>query len=178
MAARINPERRMRELGIVLPPPCKPAGNYRPARLSGNYLYVSGHTPDDAFPDTYGAKADPKVHVAGKVGESVTTEQAYEAARAVAMAIVSSVKEALGGDLSRVNCLVRATGQVACVPAFKAHPKVMDGFSDFMSLIFGPDNGVGARSATGVISLPDDVPVEVVECVFEVKPLRIQRNSR
>ena len=155
-------ENKLRELGITLPPPCQAAGNYRPALLVGNLLYVSGHTPDDA-------DATPGAFRQGKVGYNVSQDQAYDDARKVALAILSTVKAALG-SLDRVKRLVRATGVVNSTSDFTSHPKVMNGFSDLMAKVFGAENGVGTRSATGVTSLPGGVAVEVTECIFEVFP--------
>lgn len=161
MSTKINPEDRLNQLGIVLPPACRPAGNYRPAILweFGNLLFVSGHTPDDARAEGF---------CTGKVGVDVTIEQAYEGARDVGLAILATVRAHLG-SLSRVKRLVRATGVVNSTPDFADHPKVMNGFSDLMAKVFGEENGIGARSATGAISLPGNVSVEVTDCIFEVE---------
>lgn len=156
-----TPGEKLAELSIQLPPACLPAGNYRPALLCGNLLYVSGHTPDDAH------AADAYPGPLGKVGAGVTNDQAYQAARDVGLAILSSVQAALG-SLNRVKRLVRATGLVNCTTEFTAHPKVMNGFSDLIAQVFGAENGVGTRSATGASSLPGNVAVEVTECIFEV----------
>ena len=156
---------RLTRMDIKLPKPCLPAGNYKPAIVCGNLLYVSGHTPDDARPDAYVAG---KIGC-GKVGEAVSMDEAYQAAYDVGLAILSTVKHSLG-DFTRVKRLVRATGVVNCNPDFTAHPKVMNGFSDLMAVVFGKENGIGARSATGAISLPGDVPVEVTEAIFELHP--------
>jgi enamine deaminase RidA (YjgF/YER057c/UK114 family) len=155
------PSLRLEELGLVLPPACKAAGNYRPAVIVGNRLIISGHTQDDAV--------SPEETVFGKVGGSVNTEQAYQAARDIGLAVLASAKAALGGKLSRIICLVKATGVVNAVETFTDHPKVINGFSDLMREVFGPENGVGARNATGVASLPGGVAVEITECEFLIE---------
>jgi enamine deaminase RidA (YjgF/YER057c/UK114 family) len=165
MIYEVDPNKRLEELGITLPPPCKAAGNYRPAVQCGNLLYVSGHTPDDARPQLF--VADPGKWCPGKVGDTVTPNQAYDAARDTALAILATVEAALG-NLANVKRLVRATGLVNCTEGFTEHPAVMNGFSDLMAAVFGQKNGVGARSATGASSLPGNVPVEVSECIFEI----------
>lgn len=104
----------------------------------------------------------------------VTPKQAYDAARDVGLAILASVKAALGGDLNRVKRLVEATGVVNAVAEFTEHAKVINGFSDLMAQVFGEENGIGARSATGAASLPDGVPVEITRAVFEVE---VEHNS-
>lgn len=157
--------KRLKDLGIHLPPPCKAVANYIPAVVCGNLLYVSGHTPDDARPQHF--VNEPGKWCPGKVGATVTPEQAYDAARDTGLAILATVQAVLG-NLGNVRRLVRATGVVNCTADFTAHPKVMNGFSDLMVQVFGEKNGIGARSATGAISLPDDMPVEVTECIFEI----------
>ncbi|MBY0359418.1 MAG: RidA family protein [Candidatus Obscuribacterales bacterium] len=153
-------DQRLADLKIELPAACQPAGNYRPALLIDNYLYVSGHTQDDAISEGFSV---------GKVGDEVMFEQAYKAARDIGLAILASVKQALGGDLSRVERLVSATGVVNAVESFTQHPQVMNGFSDLMAQVFGKERGVGTRSATGVASLPGGVSVEVTQCIFKIK---------
>jgi enamine deaminase RidA (YjgF/YER057c/UK114 family) len=159
-------QKRLKELGIELPAACAAAGNYRPALIDGDKLYISGHTPDDAGCMT-----------TGKVGRAVSIEQAQEAARAVGLAILSTANAALGGDLSRVKRIIKATGVVNCNPRFAKHPKVMDGFSNLMAEVFGKENGIGTRSATGASSLPGNVPVEVTECVIQIRPAKKAKGS-
>jgi enamine deaminase RidA (YjgF/YER057c/UK114 family) len=157
----IDVEENLGQLGIELPPACTAAGMYRPAIIFGNMLIVSGHTQDDAVPIGY--------HV-GKVGTDVTLEQAQEAARDVARAILSSVKATLHDDLSRVKRLFLATGLVRCDSDFTQHVQVMNGFSELMSAALGKQAGIGARSVTGASSLPGNVCFEVSLCIFELHP--------
>jgi enamine deaminase RidA (YjgF/YER057c/UK114 family) len=152
-----TPESRLKELKLTLPTVPKPMAKYKTAVLVGNLLYVSGHGP---------AKVDGKSPVVGKVGAELTLEQGKEAARSVGMAILSTVRDTLG-SLDRVKRLVKTLGMVYCTEDFKDQPFVINGFSELMAEVFGEDAGVGARSAVGMGSLPQRIPVEI-ECIFEV----------
>src|SRR5262245_44916611 len=154
-----KPETRIQELHLTLPPPPKPVAKYRTAVLEGNLLYVSGHGP---------AKLDDKSPVAGKVGADLSVEQGKEAARLVGLNILSTVRNTLG-TLDKVKRLIRTFGMVNCPPDFKDQPQVINGFSELMADVFGEENGVGARSAVGMVALPANIPVEI-ECIFEVTP--------
>ena len=151
-----KPETRLQELHLTLPPVPKPMAKYKTAVLAGNMLYVSGHGP---------LKPDGKL-ISGRVGADMTLEQGKEAARAVGLAILSTVRNTLG-SLDKVKRLVKTLGMVNCTADFKEQPAVINGFSELMADIFGEDAGVGARSAVGMVSLPSNIPVEV-ECIFEV----------
>ncbi|MCS6976470.1 MAG: RidA family protein [Gemmatales bacterium] len=154
----MNPEARIQELHLVLPPAPKPVAVYKPAVLVGTMLYVSGHGP---------LKAD-MTQILGRVGDDLTLEQGYQAARQVGLAILSTVRNTLG-SLDKVKRLVKTLGMVNCTPDFKDHPKVINGFSELMADVFGKENGIGARSAVGMASLPGNIAVEI-ECIFEVTP--------
>jgi enamine deaminase RidA (YjgF/YER057c/UK114 family) len=125
-------------------------------RVSGGLAYISGHGPID------GAKP----LMQGKVGTDLTAEQGNEAARLTALSIIASLKQELG-DLDRVTRWVKVLGMVNCAPGFSATPGVINGFSDLIIELWGPDRGAHARSAIGVAELPFDIPVEV-EAVVEV----------
>jgi enamine deaminase RidA (YjgF/YER057c/UK114 family) len=153
-----NPETRIQELHLTLPPAPKPMAKYKPAVLAGNMLYVSGHGP---------AKLNENSPVAGRVGADLTLEQGKEAARLVGLNILSTVRATLG-TLNKVKRLVKTLGMVNCTADFKDQPMVINGFSELMADVFGQDAGVGARSAVGMGSLPVGIPVEV-ECIFEVE---------
>jgi enamine deaminase RidA (YjgF/YER057c/UK114 family) len=153
-----KPETRIQELHLTLPPPPKPMAKYKPAVLAGSMLYVSGHGP---------AKIDAKSPIAGKVGADLTPEQGKESARLVGLSILSTVRNTIG-SLDKVKRLVKTLGMVNCPPDFKEQPQVINGFSELMAEVFGEENGVGARSAVGMGSLPNNIPVEV-ECIFEVE---------
>ena len=151
-----KPETRLQELHITLPPVPKPMAKYKTAVLAGNMLYVSGHGP---------LKPDGKL-IQGRIGVDMTPEQGKEAARAVGLAVLSTVRSTLG-TLDKVKRLVKTLGMVNCTTDFKDQPAVINGFSELMADIFGEDAGVGARSAVGMGSLPSNIPVGV-ECIFEV----------
>ena len=153
-----KPETRIQELHLTLPAPPKPVAKYRTAVLTGNLLFVSGHGP---------AKLSDKTPLTGRVGADLTAEQGKEAARAVGVGILSTVRAALG-SLDRVRRLVKTLGLVNCTDDFKDQPQVINGFSELMAEVFGEDAGVGARSAVGTNSLPNNIPVEI-ECIFEVR---------
>lgn len=152
-----SPEARLKELGLTLPPAPKPVATYVPTVQVGNLLYVSGHGP--LRPDG--------TLVEGKVGQDLTLEEAQEAARLVGLAILASVRAALG-SLDRVKRLVKSFGMVNATPEFRDHPEVINGYSDLMAAVFGEEAGIGARSAVGMGSLPRNIPVEI-EAVFEVE---------
>src|SRR5207249_3690240 len=152
-----TPETRIKELNLTLPPAPKPVAKYKTALLVGNLLYVSGHGP---------VKMNDRNIVLGRVGADLTLEQGKEAARSVGLAVLSTVRSALG-SLDRVKRLVKTLGMVNSTADFKDHPQVINGFSELMAEVFGDDAVVGARSAVGMGSLPGNIPVEV-ECIFEV----------
>jgi len=147
---------RLSELGIELPPANVPAGNYVPYVQTGNLLFVSGQIP----------MVDGKPGFIGRLGAEIDVEEGAKAARTCALAILSQVKAALGGDLDRVRRVVKLTGFVAATPEFTGQPTVVNGASDLMVEIFG-DAGRHARAAVGMSSLPAGVAVEV-EAILEV----------
>src|SRR4030095_15212101 len=152
----MEPETRIIELNLQLPPPPKSAGVYRPVVLVGSLAYVSGHGPlrsDGSF-------------IEGCVGGGLTVEQGKEAARQVGLTILSSLRRELG-SLNRVRRVVKVLGLVNCTAEFRDHPQVINGCSELFRDVFGAENGVGARSAVGVASLPFNIAVEI-EAVLEV----------
>ena len=156
-------EARLRELGLVLPPPVQPPPGVRlpftPVRVSGDRAYVSGHGPQN--PD--GSIAGPF----GKVGAEVTLEQGREAARLTALSMLGSLARELG-DLDRITAWLRVFGMVNSAPGFASQPAVINGFSDLILELFGAA-GAHARSAVGMAELPFDLPVEV-EAEVQVAP--------
>ncbi len=154
-----KPEARLKELHLTLPPAPKPMAKYKPALLVGNMLYVSGHGP---------AKITDKTPLQGKIGSELTLEQGKECARAVGLNILSTVRATLG-SLDKVKRLIKTLGMVNCTSDYKDQPQVINGFSELMAEVFGEDAGVSARSAVGMGSLPNNIPVEI-ECQFEVTP--------
>jgi enamine deaminase RidA (YjgF/YER057c/UK114 family) len=149
-------DQRLRDLGIVLPSPAKPVANYVGYAQTGDLVFTAGQLP----------YLDGKVMQTGLLGDGVTKESGKLAARQAAINVLAQVKEACGGDLSRVKRVVKLTGFVACLPEFVDHPFVVNGASDLMVEVFG-DAGRHARSAIGVASLPLNASVEI-EGVFEI----------
>jgi enamine deaminase RidA (YjgF/YER057c/UK114 family) len=149
-------EERLAALGLTLPPALQaPPGMRFPfqlVRLSGDRALISGHGPQ--APD--GSIALPR----GKVGLDLTVDQGYAAARLTALAILGSLQRALG-DLDRVTAWVRVFGMVNSAPGFNRQPTVINGFSDLILELYGPEIGAHARSAVGMAELPVDIPVEI-----------------
>ena len=145
-----TPEERLKELGITLAEPSEPVANFVNWRRVGNVLYLSGS----------GAR------VIGTVGEDLTLEEGYEAARLSGIKIISTLKAAVG-DLSKIKQFVRVHGMVNSAPDFYDQPKVINGFSDLMVEVFG-EKGKHARAAVGQVSLPFNMAVEI-EVTVEVE---------
>ncbi len=149
-------EARLEALGLVLPPPIvPPAGVVLPfefVQVAGTRVLFSGHGPLN--PD--GTVARPL----GKLGREVTVEQGYQAARLTGLAILGSLKRTLG-DLDRVRAWRRVFGMVASAPGFIRQPEVINGFSDLILELYGPERGVHTRSAVGLAELPFEIPVEI-----------------
>jgi enamine deaminase RidA (YjgF/YER057c/UK114 family) len=147
---------RLRSLGITLPEPLQlPPGAALPfpwVRVVGTRALISGHGPTNAD----GSLAQPL----GKVGREVSQEQAYAAARLTGLAILGSLRRELG-DLDRITAWVRVFGMVNSAPGFNRQPAVINGFTDLIIEVFGPQRGAHARSAVGMAELPFDIPVEV-----------------
>jgi enamine deaminase RidA (YjgF/YER057c/UK114 family) len=152
----MNIEAKLAEMGLTLPEPMQePQGMRLPfaqVRVRGNRAYISGHGPLNAD----GSLARPL----GKVGAEVSLEQGYQAARLVALAILSDLKRELG-DLDRVTAWLRVFGMVNSAPGFNQQPAVINGFSDLILELYGPQAGQHARSAVGMAGLPVDIPVEI-----------------
>ncbi len=149
-------ERKLADMGLALPPPVKtPPGVVLPfsfARVHEGIVYIAGHGPQNAD----GTLAGPF----GKVGVDVTAEQGYEAAKAVALSMLGSLKRELG-DLDRVSAWLRLHGMVNCAPDFSQQPAVINGCSDLILALYGPERGAHARSAVGMGSLPFNMAVEI-----------------
>jgi len=149
-------EEKLIELKLQLPPPPKPAGVYKPVVLSGNLAYVSGHGP--LLPN--GSL------ITGRVGADLSLEQGQQAARQTGLAILASLKVHLG-SLDKVSRVIKLLGMVNCNAEFQQHPAVINGCSQLLADLFGPDRGIGARSAVGMGSLPGNIAVEI-EAIFEI----------
>ncbi len=151
-----TPEQNFAALGLNLPPAPQPLGVYKPYLVDGKYLYVSGH----------GTVKDDKTLIIGRIGETMTAEDGKLAARQVGLAILSTIKTNLG-SLDKVKRVIKVLGMVNCTPDFEKHPFIINGCSELFAKVWGEDNGIGVRSAVGMGSLPDNIPVEI-EALFEL----------
>jgi len=148
-------EAKLAEMGLELPTPPPPVGNYVRAVRTGNLVFVSGHGPT----------RDGVYLFQGKVGAERTVEDGYEAAKLVMLNCLSSLKQEIG-DLDRVRRVVKLLGMVNCTPDFGDQPKVINGASDLLVALYG-ENGRHARSAVGMVGLPAGITVEI-EMIVEV----------
>ena len=142
-------EQKLESLGLRLPEPLLPVGNYRPVTVHGGLGYVAGHGPF----------AGGEVLMQGVIGDDLTLAEGYEAARLTALSILSSLKRELG-DLDRVTGWLKVVGYIHCSPGFGENAKVLNGFSDLVEELWG-DDGRHARSAPGQGPSPLGVPVIV-----------------
>jgi len=149
------PSQRIASLGLKLPPPPPPAGLYKPILVVDNFLYVSGQGP---------MQSDGTL-ITGRVGEDLTLGQAKLAAEQVGLTMLSTIQTHFG-DLDKIKRVVKVLGMVNSTPDFGQHPLVINGFSELMADVFGTDNGVGVRSAVGMM-LPGNIPVEI-EAMFQL----------
>ncbi len=148
-------EARLTEMGYELPPPPPPVGNYLPAARSGNVMWMAG----------VGSGRPDGSRITGKLGDELTVEQGYEAARWCALNLLSRIKAELG-DLDKVTRVLKVVGMVNSAPGFGEQARVVDGASDLFVALFG-DQGRHARSAPGMGALPGGTAV-IVDCVVEV----------
>jgi len=151
-----SPEETFQQAHLILPPPPKPAGVYKPFLQSGNLIYVSGHGP----------VLESGSLIKGKVGFEINADAAKLAARQTGLTILSTLKANLG-SLDQIKRVIKVFGMVNSTLDFEQHPFVINGCSELFAMIWGEENGVGVRSAVGMGSLPDNIPVEI-EAVFEL----------
>lgn len=151
-----SPEQRLASLGLTLPPVPQPLGAYVPAARTGSYVYTSGQLP----------RGDGQPLVTGQVGADVSAEDAAGLARICALNALAAVAS-VAGSLSVITRIVKVTGFVASAPGFTEHPQVVSGASDLLIEVFG-EAGRHARSAVGVVALPNGFPV-MVELIAEVR---------
>ena len=154
----MSAEQRLKELSIELPPPPKPAGVYQPVVVVDSIAYVSGHGP---------LKADGTM-LTGKVGVEADLAAGKAAARQTGLAILATLRSHLG-NLDRIKRVVKLLGMVNATPDFAEHPAVINGCSELFADVFGSADGIGARSAVGMGSLPGNITVEI-EAIFAVEP--------
>ena len=152
----MNFEDKIKELKIELPEAKAPVGNYVATKIVGNLLYVSGQVSIDSNGEL----------IKGKVGKDLTTDEAYKAAGRCGISIVSQVKKACEGDLSKVKSCIKLTGFVNSTDDYTEQPKVINGASDLIASIFG-EVGMHTRAAVSTNSLPLGVSVEV-DAIFEL----------
>ena len=151
----MQPEQKFSELRLELPPVPAPGGIYKPVLVVDNLAFVSGQPP---------LKSDGSL-IKGKVGRDMSLEDGQWAARQTGLTMLSTLKKELG-SLNRIKRLVRTFGMVNSAPDFEQHPAVINGFSQLMVDVFGPEDGIGARSAVGMM-LPFNIAVEI-EAIFEI----------
>jgi enamine deaminase RidA (YjgF/YER057c/UK114 family) len=152
----MTPEENLAALQEELPEIPAPKAIYKPCLIDGRHLYVSGHVP--IRPDG--------TRISGKVGADMDEDVARRIARLVGLCILSTVRAKLG-SLDRVKRVIKVLGMVNCTSDFEKHPYVVNGCSELFAAVWGPDQGIGVRSAVGMGSLPEDIPVEI-EAVFEL----------
>lgn len=150
------PEQNLLESKLILPPAPRPGGVYKPFLQVENLIYVSGHGP---------VNGDGSL-IKGKVGFELNTDEGKLAARQTGLAILSTLKSNLG-SLNKIKRVIKVFGMVNCTLNFEQQPFVINGCSELFAQIWGNDNGVGVRSAVGMGSLPDNIPVEI-EAIFEL----------
>jgi enamine deaminase RidA (YjgF/YER057c/UK114 family) len=151
-----TPEQKLAALQVFMPVIPKPKAIYKPCLVDGKNLWVSGHVP----------VRDDGTRIRGKVGQDMDADEARKIARYVGLCILSSVRTHLG-SLDKVKRVIKVLGMVNATPDFEQHPYVINGCSELFAEIWGEENGVGVRSAVGMGSLPDGIPVEV-EALFEL----------
>lgn len=152
----MTPEQNFAALNLTLPAAPAPMGVYKPLLIDGKHCYVSGHGT---------LKADGTL-IIGRVGDDIDLEAAKLAARQVGLAILATLKTNLG-SLDKVKRVIKTLGMVNCTPTFDRHPYVINGCSELFAAVWGNDNGIGVRSAVGMGSLPNNIPVEI-EVMFEL----------
>lgn len=155
--SKYNADEQFEKSGLTLPPDPAPGGVYKPCLIDGNHLYLSGHGPVQ----------NDKSLIIGRIGRDLTMEEGKDAARQVGLTMLATIKANLG-SLNRVKRVIKVLGMVNCTPDFEQHPYVINGCSELFAEVWGPDNGVGTRSAVGFGSLPDNIPVEI-EALFELE---------
>ncbi|MEO7214315.1 RidA family protein [Mucilaginibacter sp.] len=149
-------EQNFTALRLILPPAPKPLGVYKPCLIDGKYLYVSGHGT---------VKSDGSL-IIGRIGQDLTAEEGKLAARQVGLAILATIKAHVG-SLNKIKRVIKVLGMVNCTSDFEKHPFIINGASELFAAVWGEDNGIGVRSAVGMGSLPDNIPVEI-EALFEL----------
>ncbi len=149
-------EENFAKLNLELPPAPTPMGVYKPFLIVGNFAYVSGH----------GTLKTDGTLIVGRIGADIDIEEGKLAAQQVGLAILATLKANLG-SLDRIKRVIKTLGMVNCTADFERHPYIINGCSELFAKVWGADNGVGVRSAVGMGSLPNNIPVEI-EVMFEL----------
>ncbi len=144
------------ELGLTLPPAPAPLGVYKPYLIDGKYLYISGHGPVQ----------NDKSLITGRIGDTLSLEDGKLAALQVGLTILATIKTNIG-SFDKIKRVIKVLGMVNCLPEFEKHPYIINGCSELFAKVWGTEHGVGVRSAVGMGSLPDNIPVEI-EALFEL----------
>ncbi len=152
----MSAEENFEKLLLELPPAPTPIGVYIPFLIDGKHAYVSGHGP----------LLSDKSLIRGRIGKDMDIEAGKLAARQVGLAILATLKKNLG-SLDKVKRVIKVLGMVNADPSFEKHPYVINGCSELFASVWGKENGIGVRSAIGMGSLPDNIPVEI-EALFEL----------
>ncbi len=153
----MSADNNFKALGLTLPPAPKPLGVYKPFLIIGDTVYVSGH----------GTVQEDGSLIIGRIGKDMDVEAGKKAAQQVGLAIIATLKENLG-SLDRIDRVIKVLGMVNATEDFERHPYVINGCSELFLAIWGEEKGVGVRSAVGMGTLPDNIPVEV-EASFLLK---------
>lgn len=156
MDEQINADDRFASLGLLLPPAPKPLGVYKPCLQDGTHLYLSGHGP----------LQNDGTLIIGRIGETLDMEQGKRAARQVGLTMLATIRTNVG-SFTKIKRVIKVLGMVNCMPDFLKHPYIINGCSELFAAVWGEDNGIGVRSAVGMGSLPDNIPVEI-EALFEL----------
>ena len=152
-----TPDQQFEKLRLKLPPAPTPKGVYKPFLVVGNLAYVSGH----------GTTKEDGSLIIGRIGKDLTIDEGKLAARQVGLAILATLKQNLG-SFNKIKRVIKVLGMVNCTPEFERHPFVVNGCSELFASVWGDENGIGVRSAVGMGSLPDNIPVEI-EAIFELR---------
>ncbi len=152
----MTPEQQITALGLTLPSAPPRGGVYKPVVIVGNIAYISGHGP----------YRGPEDYICGRVGADLDLDAGKAAARQTGLALLATLRAELG-SLDRVKRVVKLLGMVNSTPDFAHHPKVINGCSELFAEVWGEENGIGARSAVGMGSLPGNIAVEI-EGIFEL----------
>ncbi len=152
----MTPEENLQRLNLVLPPPPDPIGVYKPFLIDNNYVYVSGHGPLISIGK----------FMIGRIGEAISADEGKAAARQVGLAILATLRANLG-TLNKIERVIKVLGMVNATTDFHQHPFIINGCSELFAEIWGNDAGIGVRSAVGMATLPDNIPVEI-EAMFKL----------